>query len=66
MDLEEKIKVQRQIKDMEKKRNEMRRKLYDAQDDVDKRKDNLLERVEAQLKQRTQIKELFSLRWSVI
>jgi ERCC4-related helicase len=66
VELEEKIKVQREIKDMEKKRNEMRKKLYDAQDEVDDRKEKLIQRVEAQLKQRTYLKELFSIRWKVV
>jgi ERCC4-related helicase len=66
VELEEKVKVQRQIKDMEKKRNEMRKKLYDAQDEVDDRKEKLIQRVEAQLKQRTHLKELFSIRWKVV
>jgi len=66
VELEEKIKVQRQIKDMEKKRNDMRKKLYDAQDEVDDRKEKLIQRVEAQLRQRTHLKELFSVRWKVI
>jgi len=66
IDLKEKVKKQRQIKDMEKKRNEMRRKLYEAQDDVDDKKEKLIERVEAQLKQKTGLKELFKIRWRII
>jgi len=66
VELEEKVKIQRQIKDMEKKRNDMRKKLYDAQDEVDNRKEKLIQRVEAQLKQRTNLKELFSIRWKVV
>lgn len=62
VELEKKVKVQRQIKDMEKKRNEMRRKLFDAQDEVDDKKEKLIQRVEAQLRQRTHLKELFSIR----
>ena len=64
--LEEKVKIQRQIKEMEKKRNEMRRKLFEAQDEVDDRKEKLIQRVEAQLKQRIHLEELFSIRWRVI
>ena len=63
VELEEKVKVQRQIKDMEKKRNEMRRKLYEAQDEVDVRKEDLIARVEAQLKQRARLEPLFIVRW---
>lgn len=38
LSLEEKVKTQRQIKEMEKKRNSLRMNLYQAQDEVDGRK----------------------------
>jgi len=66
VNLEVKLQEQRKIKDMEKKRNEMRRKLYDAQDEVDHRKEALLQKVEAQLKQRVHLEELFQIRWKII
>jgi seryl-tRNA synthetase len=66
INLDEKLKAQRTVKDMEKKRNEMRKKLYEAQDEVDNRKEELIERVEAQLKQKTSLTPLFTIRWSVI
>src|SRR3989339_880825 len=66
LNLEEKVKVQRGIKDQEKKRNEMRKKLYEAQDEVDTRKEQLIERVEARLKQRIKLETLFCLRWKVV
>jgi hypothetical protein len=65
VELEEKVKVQRQIKDMEKKRNEMRKKLYEEQDGVDVRKESLIARVEAQLKQKTTLLPLFTVRFKV-
>lgn len=66
VNLEEKLKVQRNIKEMEKKRNEMRKKLYEAQDEVDKRKEDLIGRVEAQLKQKTILMPLFEIKWKVV
>ena len=66
VNLVEKLKVQRSIKDMEKKRNEMRKKLYEAQDEMDVRKEDLIARVEAQLKQRTKLESLFIVRWRMI
>lgn len=66
LNLEEKIKLQRDIKYMEKKRNDMRQKLYTAQDEVDIRKEGLLEKVEAQLKQKTTLTPLFTIRFKVI
>ena len=65
VNLEEKLKIQREIKEMEKKRNEMRRRLFDAQDEVDQRKETLIEHVESMLKQSVTLKELFTIRWKV-
>ena len=64
--LEEKVKIQREIKDMEKKRNEMRQKLYQAQDEVDTKKEGLLVRVEERLKQAISLTPLFTVRWRVV
>lgn len=64
--LAEKVKLQREIKDLEKKRNGMRQKLYQAQDDVDVKKEGLLERVEAQLKQKTTLTPLFTIQFKII
>ncbi len=65
MNLDEKLKAQRSIKEMEKKRNEMRKKLYEAQDEVDVRKESLISRIEAQLKQKASLSPLFTLRFKV-
>lgn len=66
LNLEEKVKLQREIKEFEKKRNDMRQKLYQAQDDVDKKKEGLLVKVESQLKQKTTLTSLFTIRFKVI
>ncbi len=66
LNLNEKLKAQRGIKDMEKKRNEMRKKLYEAQDDVEGRKEKLIGQVESQLKQKSKLEPLFTIRWKVV
>ncbi len=66
VNLDEKLKAQREIKDSEKKRNEMRRRLYEAQDEVEVKKEKLLETVEAQLKQKSKIEALFTIHWKII
>jgi len=66
LNLEEKLKAQREIKNSEKKRNEMRRRLYEAQDEVDEKKEGLLIEIEQQLNQRSVLKPLFTIRWKVI
>ncbi|MDP2586748.1 MAG: SNF2-related protein [Candidatus Komeilibacteria bacterium] len=66
INLNEKLKAQREIKDDEKKRNEMRKKLYEAQDEVEVKKEKLLEKIEAQLKQKSKIETLFTISWKII
>ena len=63
--LEEKIKAQREIKVLEKKRNNMRKELYNAQDDVDQKKETLIEKVEAQLNHNSLSTPLFIVRWEI-
>ncbi|MBN1548044.1 MAG: DEAD/DEAH box helicase [Syntrophaceae bacterium] len=64
--LEEKVSAQRHIKELEKKRNTLRMNLYQAQDEVDVRKDKLIENIEARLKQKLERNELFLIRWKII
>lgn len=64
--LEAKVKAQRAIKDLEKKRSEKRQHLYEAQDTIDQRKENLLDEVERRLKQEVNTTELFTIKWTMI
>ena len=61
--LEEKLEKQKEIKALESQRNQRRRSLFDAQDDVDKRRDELIQQVESRLTQRTNTERLFVVRW---
>ncbi len=63
VNLQEKVKAHREIKDLEKQRSEMRLSLYQAQDDVDAKKEGLLEEIEARLSQSLSRDELFTIRW---
>ncbi|MVN20804.1 SNF2-related protein [Mucilaginibacter arboris] len=66
LNLEEKVKAQRQIKDLEKKRGDKRRILYEAQDEIDEKKETLLSDVEKRLQQKVGTKELFTIKWKLI
>mgnify|MGYP001590134746 CR=1 FL=1 len=66
VNLEEKLSEQKKIKELEAKRNEMRKNLFEAQDAVDGKKEDLIGRVEAHLKQKTTILPLFMIRWRII
>jgi len=64
--LDEKVNAQKEIKDMEKKRNTLRQNLYQSQDQVDEKKERLIEKIESRLRQKIEKTELFTIRWSVI
>jgi len=66
LNLEAKVKAQRGIKDLEKKRSEKRQHLYEAQDTIDDRKENLLDEIERRLKQEVKTTELFTIKWTMI
>ena len=61
-----KVKKQHIIKDLEKKLAEKRYNQYQNEDDIENRKDKLLDQVEQRLKQQTTEQSLFTIRWKVI
>ena len=63
--LEEKLDAQKQIRALEGQRNEKRRSLFDAQDTVDKQREELIAKIEGKLAQRTSAVNLFTLRWTL-
>lgn len=63
--LEEKVKTQRGIKELEKKRNAMRVNYFKEQDAIETRKEELIAQVESRLKQDLSEKEVFLVRWSI-
>ena len=64
--LEEKVKAQREIKELEKQRAQKRQTLFAKQDEVDDRKEQLLSDVEKRLKQSIVNEELFMVRWKIV
>lgn len=61
--LEEKLAGQKQVKELEKLRNQKRRSLFDAQDDVDEQRDRLIAQIEGKLDQKSELQSLFTIRW---
>lgn len=66
MNLELKVKAQRAIKDLEAKRGDKRKHLFQAQDDIDFKKENLLSEIESRLNQKITEKELFTIKWRLV
>jgi adenine-specific DNA-methyltransferase len=63
--LEEKLAGQKQIKALEAQRNQKRRSLFDAQDQVDKQREELIESIERKLTQHKSCSQLFLIRWII-
>jgi hypothetical protein len=61
--LEDKLAGQKQVKALETQRNAKRRALLDAQDGIDRRREQLIAEIEGKLQQRISQTMLFSIRW---
>lgn len=61
--LEEKLSGQKLVKSLEAQRNLKRRSLFDAQDQVDKQREELISVIEGKMNQHTHLQELFLIRW---
>lgn len=64
--LEGKVNLQRKIKTLEAKRLDMRKRLFEAQDQVDGQKDALLNDIETRMRQQIEEKELFCVAWRLV
>jgi ERCC4-related helicase len=61
--LEEKLAGQKQIKTLEAQRSQKRRGLFDAQDEVEARRDSFIQQLEQKLQQKSSKTDLFHVRW---
>jgi len=63
--LEDKLAGQKKVRALESQRNEKRRSLFEAQDQIDRQRDQLIETLEGKLAQKTHSTPLFTLRWRI-
>jgi len=64
--LEEKLAGQRQIRTLESQRNSKRRALFDAQDEIDHRRTQLIASIDEKLHQDVVVTNLFQIQWRLI
>ncbi|WMJ07620.1 SNF2-related protein [Nitrosomonas sp. sh817] len=64
--LEEKLAGQKQVKNLESQRNEKRRRLFDAQDEIDSKRGELIAEIEGKLQQIVSIKTVFCISWRLV
>jgi len=63
--LEEKLSGQKRIKVLENHRKERRRSLFDAQDEIDAKRESLIEGIQTRLKSNSESETLFTIRWNL-
>ena len=63
--LQEKLDLQKQVREAEKQRREKRSALFSAQDDIERKRDELIEQIEKQLSQKVIIEPIFKFHWTV-
>ena len=64
--LADKLAAQKTLKTLEAARAQRRRDLYDAQDAVGARRDEMIAGIERQLEQRNTLQQIFTIRWTLI
>lgn len=64
-DLEGKVELRKKAQVLERRRSEKRRSLFDAQDEVDAKKEALIGDIERRLEQRVELLDVFTIRWRV-
>ena len=63
--LEEKLVFQKQQQELERTRNRQRKELFDRQDEIDQRRETLIEQLERKLNQSTMVEDLFIIHWTL-
>ena len=64
--MEEQHKLQAEIADLERKKRRLRQRIFDVEDEIAERRDNLIDALEQRMTQKTTTADIFTIRWSVI
>ena len=66
LSLEQKIEAQEKLRSLECKRNELRLNIYDEQNKIDDRREQLIDETKKKLTQRLNEKHLFTIKWRIV
>jgi hypothetical protein len=64
--LEEQKQFQDKLAQLERKQRKQRQEIFDVEDEIMQKRDDLIEQLQSRLSQKTQSQELFSIRWRVV
>jgi superfamily II DNA or RNA helicase len=63
---EEQHALQKQIQDLEKQKRRQRQRIFDVEDEIMAKRDELIAKLEKRMQQRTSVEPLFTIRWTVV
>lgn len=66
LSMEEQQAAQKQLRELERQQRKQRQEIFDVEDEIMEKRDQLIEQLEQRLKQKTDVKELFTIRWRVV
>lgn len=64
--LAELAQMENELKNTEKQRRRLRQSLFDVQDEIEEKRDELFEKIQSQLKQQMKVKHLFVVEWNIV
>lgn len=65
-DMDEQLKLQERIRDLEKKKRKFRRDIFDIQDEAEEKRDQLIDNLRKRMEQESSSENLFTIRWRVL
>ena len=66
IDPREQHRIQTQIQDLEKSKRRLRQRIFEVEDEILDKRDDMIADIESRLGQETSTKEIFTIRWSVV
>lgn len=64
--LEEKVELQRKIRNLEQKESKLRREINELEDQIDTKKEVLIDEIEKRLDAQSEMEELFTIKWKIV
>ena len=64
--VDEQHRLQKEIQELEREKRRLRQRIFDAEDEINDKRDSLIDGLEKRLSQRTSSEHLFSIRWTVV
>lgn len=63
---QERLELELKVKEVSKKQRDQRQRIYDVEDEINLKRDGLIDQLKAKIAQKTQSETLFMIRWSVV